>query len=154
MIKRSQYYDVSKYTKYRSLLDYAFSHKNNCYIYDTFSLRNEAYGIFEIHRFNQFGNFISSGDWWSQLEMNSNVKKNNGIDSIFKAIAEKDNVFYIVAKKSDDLRVNENMPSGEEKAKQICIFLKEHYNIIVEPQLIDSFGGVENEIYAVYKFKK
>lgn len=154
MVKRSQYYDISKYKEYRALLDYTFNHKNNCYIYDTFSLRNEAYGIFEVQRFNQFGNCIPSGDWWSHLDLNSNNKKNNGIDGIFKAIVEKDNVFYITAVSNEDFRVKENQPPGEEKAQQICVFLKERYNITSKPKQIDSFGGAGNDIYAVYKLEK
>ena len=150
MIQRSHIYDISNYAEKRALLDYMNSNKNNFYIYDTFSFDNNGYGIFETPKFNQFGNSSPSGDWFSNLKINIDVKKRNGIDNIFKALAEKNNVFYITALSPSNRRAgNDDLP-GNEKANMICIFLKEHYNINVKPKEIDFFG--KENIYGVYEF--
>ncbi len=157
MIKRSAAYDTGKYRQYRSLADYMKNRKNNFYIYDTYSFRNEAYGIFETPEFAQFENSTTSGDWWSGTAQNIAIKEKYGIKNIFTDLTGKNNVFYIVADHSGDRRPGNDSLERTEKISQICIFLKEHYNINAQATVADVFGKnpqTGEKIYYVYKFSK
>ncbi len=152
MCLKSDFYKTSRYTDYRELLSYINLHKENFYIYDSFSYVNKSYGIFERPVFNQFENCVPSGEWWCDFPINKKIKRNHGIDNIFTALCEKKNVFYVIAERSDDRR-SEFPWSSDQVAALIALFLKEHYNLDVIPEKIETFGGKDKNIYAVFKYK-
>ena len=137
-------YNLNSYSNYQQLIEYTNSHKENVYLYTVPSLqyRYLAYSVYEMPPKSAFSNLRVMGGWDMYTQNYYDFKTRYNLDGTFLDLL-KENVYLI------DGDVTWSGKRYSNYIENIMLFIKEHYNIDVKYEKINTF----NNIY-IYKVSK
>lgn len=137
-------YNLNYYSNYKQLIDYTNSHKENVYLYTVPSLqyRYLAYSVYEMPPKSAFSNLRVMGGWDMYTQNYYDFKARYNLDGTFLDLL-KENVYLI------DGDVTWSGRRYSNYIKNIVEFIKEHYNIDVKYEKVNTF----NNLY-IYKLER
>lgn len=138
-------HDIKNYKKYREVLEYTSSHKENVYLYTVLSMNSRylAYSVYERIPPNMFDNIRAIGGWDVYTENYYNFKNRHKLNELLLELVEKDNVYLI------DQNVREKGKYYSDYIEHIVVFLKDHYNINAEYEVVKEIGKIK-----IYKLNR
>lgn len=137
-------YNLNSYSNYQQLIEYTNSHKENVYLYTVPSLqyRYLAYSVYEMPPKSAFSNLRVMGGWDMYTQNYYDFKTRYKLDGTFLDLL-KDNVYLI------DGDVTWSGKRYSNYIENIVLFIKEHYNIDVKYEKINTFDNLY-----IYKLSK
>lgn len=137
-------YNLNSYSNYQQLIEYTNSHKENVYLYTVPSLqyRYLAYSAYEMPPKSAFSNLRVMGGWDMYTQNYYDFKTRYKLDGTFLDLL-KDNVYLI------DGDVTWSGKRYSNYIENIVLFIKEHYNIDVKYEKINTFDNLY-----IYKLSK
>ena len=137
-------YNLNYYSNYKQLIDYTNSHKENVYLYTVPSLqyRYLAYSVYEMPPKSAFSNLRVMGGWDMYTQNYYDFKARYNLDGTFLDLL-KENVYLI------DGDVTWSGRRYSNYIDKIVLFIKEHYNIDVKYEKVNTF----NNLY-IYKLER
>ncbi len=130
-------YKLEDYSNYKDVIEYTNSHKENVYLYTVPSLqfRYLTYSVYEMPPKGAFSNLRVMGGWDMYTQNYYDFKERYGLDGTFLDLL-KENVYLI----DGDVTWSGNY--YEDYKKHIILFIKEHYNIDVTCEKIETFDNI------------
>ena len=130
-------YKLEDYSNYKDVIEYTNSHKENVYLYTVPSLqfRYLTYSVYEMPPKGAFSNLRVMGGWDMYTQNYYDFKERYGLDGTFLDLL-KENVYLI----DGDVTWSGNY--YEDYKKYIILFIKEHYNIDVTCEKIETFDNI------------
>ena len=130
-------YHLEDYSNYKEVIEYTNSHKENVYLYTVPSLqyRYLTYSVYEMPPKGAFSNLRVMGGWDMYTQNYYDFKERYGLDGTFLDLL-KENVYLI----DGDVTWSGNY--YEDYKKHIILFIKEHYNIDVTCEKIETFDNI------------
>ena len=130
-------YNLSYYSNYKQLIDYTNSHKENVYLYTVPSLqyRYLAYSVYEMPPKAAFSNLRVMGGWDMYTQNYYDFKARYNLDGTFLDLL-KENVYLI------DGDVTWSGRKYSNYIDKIVLFIKEHYNIDVKYERVNTFDNI------------
>lgn len=137
-------YNLNSYSNYQQLIEYTNSHKENVYLYTVPSLqyRYLAYSVYEMPPKSAFSNLRVMGGWDMYTQNYYDFKTRYNLDGTFLDLL-KNNVYLI------DGDVTWSGKRYSNYIENIVLFIKEHYNIDVKYEKINTFDNLY-----IYKLSK
>lgn len=139
-------YNVNNFSVYREILEYTNSHKENAYLY-TLVMHDRflAYPVYEKIEDSTFSNVRPLGDWDTYTKNYYDFKERYNIDNLIESLYKKNNVYLI----SGDVIWGEKY---KEYINIIQKYIKEHYNVEVECNVIKKFDN-NIKIYKLHEME-
>ena len=130
-------YNLNYYSNYKQLIDYTNSHKENVYLYTVPSLqyRYLAYSVYEMPPKSAFSNLRVMGGWDMYTQNYYDFKARYNLDGTFLDLL-KENVYLI------DGDVTWSGRRYSNYIDKIVLFIKEHYNIDVKYERVNTFDNL------------
>ena len=130
-------YKLEDYSNYKDVIEYTNSHKENVYLYTVPSLqfRYLTYSVYEMPPKGAFSNLRVMGGWDMYTQNYYDFKERYGLGGTFLDLL-KENVYLI----DGDVTWSGNY--YEDYKKHIILFIKEHYNIDVTCEKIETFDNI------------
>ena len=137
-------YHLEDYSNYKEVIEYTNSHKENVYLYTVPSLqyRYLTYSVYEMPPEGAFSNLRVMGGWDMYTQNYYDFKDRYGLDGTFLDLL-KENVYLI----DGDVTWSGNY--YEDYKKHIILFIKEHYDVDVSYELVETFDNIY--IYKLYE---
>ena len=137
-------YHLEDYSNYKDVIEYTNSHKENVYLYTVPSLqfRYLTYSVYEMPPKEAFSNLRVMGGWDMYTKNYYDFKDRYGLDGTFLDLL-KENVYLI----DGDVTWSGNY--YEDYKKHIILFIKEHYDVDVSYELVETFDNIY--IYKLYE---
>ena len=130
-------YNLNYYSNYKQLIDYTNSHKENVYLYTVPALqyRYYAYSVYEMPPKSAFSNLRVMGGWDMYTQNYYDFKARYNLDGTFLDLL-KENVYLI------DGDVTWSGRKYSNYIDKIVLFIKEHYNIDVKYERVNTFDNL------------
>ena len=130
-------YRLEDYSNYKDVIEYTNSHKENVYLYTVPALqyRYLTYSVYEMPPKGAFSNLRVMGGWDMYTQNYYDFKDRYGLDGTFLDLL-KENVYLI------DGDVSWSGNYYQDYIKHIVLFIKEHYNIDVTYEKVESFDNI------------
>ena len=137
-------YHLEDYSNYKDVIEYTNSHKENVYLYTVPALqyRYLTYSVYEMPPEGAFSNLRVMGGWDMYTQNYYDFKDRYGLDGTFLDLL-KENVYLI----DGDVTWSGNY--YEDYKKHIILFIKEHYDVDVSYELVETFDNIY--IYKLYE---
>ena len=137
-------YHLEDYSNYKDVIEYTNSHKENVYLYTVPALqyRYLTYSVYEMPPEGAFSNLRVMGGWDMYTQNYYDFKDIYGLDGTFLDLL-KENVYLI----DGDVTWSGNY--YEDYKKHIILFIKEHYDVDVSYELVETFDNIY--IYKLYE---
>ena len=137
-------YHLEDYSNYKDVIEYTNSHKENVYLYTVPALqyRYLTYSVYEMPPEGAFSNLRVMGGWDMYTKNYYDFKDRYGLDGTFLDLL-KENVYLI----DGDVTWSGNY--YEDYKKHIILFIKEHYDVDVSYELVETFDNIY--IYKLYE---
>lgn len=134
-ISYAKTYSIKNFSVYREILEYTNQHKENAYLY-TLVMHDRflAYSVYEKIEDDTFLNVRPLGDWDTYTQNYYEFKERYSIDNLIESLYKNDNVYLISG----------HVIWGEKYGEYINViekYIKEHYDINVETEIIKEFDG-------------
>lgn len=130
-------YNLSYYSNYKQLIEYTNSNKENVYLYTVPALqyRYYAYSVYEMPPKAAFSNLRVMGGWDMYTQNYYDFKARYNLDGTFLDLL-KENVYLI------DGDVTWSGRKYSNYIDKIVLFIKEHYNIDVKYERVNTFDNL------------
>ena len=137
-------YHLEDYSNCKDVIEYTNSHKENVYLYTVPALqyRYLTYSVYEMPPEGAFSNLRVMGGWDMYTQNYYDFKDRYGLDGTFLDLL-KENVYLI----DGDVTWSGNY--YEDYKKHIILFIKEHYDVDVSYELVETFDNIY--IYKLYE---